>query len=71
MSAFDTFVVSTGIEIKHPGIVKTKDITNPKPTPKVFLQDGDYNSYHRKAKRLECRVRNLKRLLKRANGRNG
>ncbi len=64
MSAFDTFVVSTGIEL-GPG--KPKNITNPKPTPKVFLRDGDYNSYHRKAKRLECRVRNLQRLLKRAN----
>ncbi len=63
MSAFDTFVVRTGFEIP----VKPKDITTPKPTPKVFLQDEDYNSYHRKAKRMECRVRNLQRLLKRAN----
>ncbi len=64
MSAFDTFVVSTGIEL-GPG--KPKDITNPKPTPRVFKQDADYHSYHRKARRLECRVRNLQTLLKRAN----
>ena len=59
-----TFVVRSGFEIP----MKSKDITTLKPTPKVFLQDADSNSYHRKAKKLECRVRNLQRLLKRAQG---
>ena len=63
MGAFDTFVVRTGIKLPQKQINLTE---TPKLTPKVFLQDADYDSYHRKSKRLECRVRNLQRLLKRA-----